>query len=110
MSVLIVGRTSPGVRARRLLRKWQYTADVFAQETRLTYAMRRMMNEDTFNIEVRKFLKKVGITSQREIERAVREAIAAGTVTGSTRLKARMTLEVEGLDLKFVIEDEIALS
>ncbi len=68
------------------------------------------MNEDTFNREVRKFLKKVGVTSQQEIERAVREAIAAGTVTGSIRLKARMTLEVEGLDLKFVIEGEIALS
>ncbi len=69
-----------------------------------------MLNEDTFNMEVRKFLKKVGVTSQREIEKAVREAVAAGTVTGSTRLKARMTLEVEGVDLEFVIEDEIALS
>lgn len=84
--------------------------DVFAQDTPLTYAMRRMLNEDILNREVRKFLKKVGITSQREIESAVRQAIAAGTVTGTTRLKARMTLEVEGLDLKFVIEDEIALS
>ena len=79
--------------------------DVFAQDTPLTYAMRRMLNEDILNREVRKFLKKVGITSQREIESAVRQAIAAGTVTGTTRLKARMTLEVDGLDLKFVIED-----
>ena len=68
------------------------------------------MNEDTLNMEVRKFLKKVGITSQQEIERAVREALAAGTVTGTTRLKARMTFEVGGADLEFVIEDEIALS
>ncbi len=68
------------------------------------------MNEDTFNMEVRKILKKVGITSQREIESAVRAAIAAGKVTGTTRLKARMTLEVEGLDLEIVIEEEIALS
>ncbi len=69
-----------------------------------------MMNEDTFNLEVRKFLKKVGVTSQREIETAVREAVAEGTVAGSERLKARMTLEVEGIDLELVIEDEIALS
>ncbi len=68
------------------------------------------MDEDTFNMEVRKFLKKVGVSSQREIERAVKEAVAAGTVTGTTRLKARMTLEVEGLDLEIVIEEEIALS
>ena len=68
------------------------------------------MDEDTFNMEVRKFLKKVGVSSQREIERAVKEAVAAGTVTGTTRLKARMTLEVEGVDLELVIEDEIALS
>ena len=86
------------------------TPDVFADDTRLTYAMRRMMNEDTFNMEVRKFLKKVGITSHREIERAVREAIAAGTVTGTTRLKARMTLEVEGVNVDLTIEGEIALS
>ena len=69
-----------------------------------------MMNEDTFNREVRKFLKKVGVTSQQEIETAVREAVAAGTVAGTTRLKARMTLEVEGVDLELVIEDEIALA
>ena len=69
-----------------------------------------MMNEDTFNREVRKFLKKVGVTSQQEIETAVREAVAAGTVAGSERLKARMKLEIEGIDLELVIEDEIALS
>ena len=85
-------------------------ADVFADDTPFTYAMKYMTNEDTLNMEIRRFLKKVGITSQREIGRAVREALAAGTVTGTTRLKARMTLEVEGVDLKLVIEDEIALS
>ncbi len=72
--------------------------------------VKRMMNEDTFNREVRKFLKKVGVTSQQEIETAVREAVAAGTVAGSERLKARMKLEIEGIDLELVIEDEIALS
>jgi hypothetical protein len=68
------------------------------------------MNEDTFNIEVRKFLKKVGVTSQREIENAVREAMKAGSLTGTERLKARMRLEVEGVNLQLVIEDDIALS
>jgi hypothetical protein len=68
------------------------------------------MNEDTFNMEVRKFLKKVGVTSQREIENAVREAVKGGRLAGSEKLKARVTLEVEGVSLELVIEDEIALS
>ena len=68
------------------------------------------MNEDTFNMEVRKFLKKVGVTSQREMEKAVREAMQAGSLAGNETLKARMKLEVEGLNLDLVIEDEIALS
>ncbi len=68
------------------------------------------MNEDTFSIEVRKFLKKVGVTSQREIEKAVRDAIQVGSLAGTEKLKARMKLEVEGLNLDLVIEDDIALS
>lgn len=68
------------------------------------------MNEDTFNMEVRKFLKQVGVTSQREIEKAVRDAIQAGSLAGTETLKARMKLEVEGLNLDLVIEDDIALS
>jgi uncharacterized protein DUF6494 len=68
------------------------------------------MNEDTLNITVRQFLKKVGITSQREIEKAVREAVQAGRLTGDETLKARMTLEVAGIDLEVVIEDEVALA
>jgi hypothetical protein len=68
------------------------------------------MNEDTFNMELRKFLKKVGVTSQREIETAVREALKVGSLTGNERLKARMRLEVDGVNLELVIEDDIALS
>ena len=68
------------------------------------------MNEDTFNMEVRQFLKKVGVTSQREIENAVREAVKSGRLGGDERLKARMTLEVEGVHLEVVSEDDIALS
>jgi hypothetical protein len=68
------------------------------------------MNEDTFNMEVRKFLKKVGVTSQREIENAVREAVKSGRLAGDEKLKARVTLEVKGVNLELVIEDDIALS
>ncbi len=68
------------------------------------------MNEETFNMEVRKFLKKVGVTSQRELEKAVREAMQAGSLAGNETLKARMKLEVTGVNLELVIEDDIALS
>ena len=68
------------------------------------------MNEDTFNMAVRKFLKNVGATSQREIENAVREAVKGGHLAGNEKLKTCVTLEVEGVSLELVIEDEIALS
>ena len=68
------------------------------------------MNEDTFNMSVRKFLKKVGVTSQREIEQAVREAVKAGRLADTKTLKARMKLEVAGVNLELVIEDDLALS
>ena len=67
------------------------------------------MNEDAFNMEVRKFLKKVGITAQREIEQAVREAIAAGRIRGSEKLSAKMTLNIESLGLSHVIDGTIGL-
>jgi hypothetical protein len=67
------------------------------------------MDEERFNMEVRKFLKKVGVTSQREIERAVNEAVAAGRLGGSETLKARMTLAIDGVGLTLDIDGEIAL-
>ena len=67
------------------------------------------MNEDAVNMEIRKFLKKVGITSQREIEKALQEAVAAGKLDGSVPLKASMTLEIAGLGLTHTVEGEIAL-
>ncbi len=57
------------------------------------------MNEDTFNREVRKFLKQVGVTSQREIERAVRRAAEAGQLTGNEKLKATARVQIEGIGL-----------
>jgi hypothetical protein len=67
------------------------------------------MNDDQFNMEVRKFLKKVGVTSQREIERAVGEALADGRLKGDETLKARMTLSIGGLDVAVDIDGDIAL-
>ncbi|MDP6804257.1 MAG: DUF6494 family protein [Rhodospirillales bacterium] len=67
------------------------------------------MDEDVFNIEVRKFLKKVGVTSQREIESAVREALAAGRLADAASVDARMALSIEVLGLNHVIEGKIAL-
>ncbi len=67
------------------------------------------MDEDTFNMSVRKFLKKVGVTSQREIEAAVRAAEAAGTLPAGGGLKAEVTLKVEGVDLAVTIDGDIEL-
>jgi len=67
------------------------------------------MNEDVFNTSLRKFLKKVGVTSQREIEKAVRDAIAAGRLKGHEKLPARMVLTIGGVNLEHEITDEIEL-
>ena len=68
------------------------------------------MNEDVFNMAVRKFLKNVGVSYQREIEKAVRDAVSTGRLTGTEILKAQMKLYVPELSLELVIEDDIALS
>jgi hypothetical protein len=67
------------------------------------------MNEDVFNASLRKFLKKVGITSQREIEKAVRDALQAGRLKGHEKLPAKMVLTVGGITLTHEIYDEIEL-
>jgi hypothetical protein len=67
------------------------------------------MNEDVFNMSVRKFLKKVGITSQREIESAIREAISNGSLTGTAKLPAKVTLTLGQTNLNLVIDGEIEL-
>jgi Family of unknown function (DUF6494) len=67
------------------------------------------MNEDVFNESLRRFLKKVGITSQREIERSVRDALASGRLKGHEKLPARMVLTVAGVDLSHEVTDEIEL-
>lgn len=68
------------------------------------------MKEDVFNMELRKFLKKVGVTSQREMEIAVRDAVASGRLSGDETLEARMVLTVEAVDLSVTIDGDIALA
>jgi uncharacterized protein DUF6494 len=67
------------------------------------------MNEDVFNTSLRQFLKKVGVTSQREIEKAVRDAVASGHLKGDEKLPAKMVLTVGGVALSHEIEAEIEL-
>jgi hypothetical protein len=68
------------------------------------------MNEDRFNMDIRKFLKVVGVTSQREIETAVRDALAAGKLSESTLLKPRVTRSIPELGIEHVVDGEIGLS
>lgn len=67
------------------------------------------MNPETFNLGVRKFLKTVGVSSQREIEQAVAKAIANGTITGTETLVATMTLKIDALRLDVKYDGDIAL-
>jgi hypothetical protein len=69
-----------------------------------------VMNEDKFNIEVRKFLKEVGVTSQREIERAVRRALESGQLEGNEKLKISARIQIERIVLDHRVEGGIALS
>lgn len=67
------------------------------------------MNEETFNMSIRKFLKKVGITSQRDIELHVDEAVRQGTLQGNETLKASMVLEIPEIGVKTEVMGEIEL-
>ena len=67
------------------------------------------MDTETFNISIRKFLKMVGVNSQREIEQAVAKAIAAGGLAGTETFAAKVTLEIAALKLKVTYDGEIRL-
>lgn len=67
------------------------------------------MDQETFNLSIRKFLKMVGVNSQREIEQAVQQALAAGKLTGAETLAARVTLEMPALGVRVPFEGEIKL-
>ena len=67
------------------------------------------MDEEVLNIQVRKFLKKVGIQSQREIEQAVKDRMKKGILTGKENLVATMLLEVPEIDLRASIEGKLEI-
>ena len=68
------------------------------------------MNEDVFNLDLRKFLKRFGVTAQREIERAVTDAIKSGRLTGSETLEVRATLAIPDVIAELRIDGQIGLS
>jgi len=68
------------------------------------------MDEETFNMSVRKFLKTLGVTAQREIELGVREQLDNGALKGDEQLEATATVKVRGVPEEIVITGKIALS
>jgi len=67
------------------------------------------MNEDVFNTSIRKFLKRLGVTAQREIEKAVRQGVAEGKLKGNERFPAEPTVTLGGIGLSLEIKGEIEL-
>jgi len=67
------------------------------------------MDQETFNLSIRKFLKMVGVNSQREIEQAVGKALEAGKLRGDEAIPARVTLEIPSLGLKVPFDGDIRL-
>lgn len=67
------------------------------------------MDDETFNMSLRKFLKTVGVNGQREIEQAIGRAISAGTLRGNETLPATMRLTVDGVALDITFEGELKL-
>ena len=68
-----------------------------------------MLNEDVLNIEIRKFLKKVGITCQREIEKSVRNAVDSSIIKKDQILAATVVLEIPTVKLKYTVDGSIKL-
>ncbi len=68
------------------------------------------MDEEVFNMQIRKFLKNVGVTSQRDIETAVRAALEDGTLKGEETIKAKVTLTIEQLGINTEIDGDIELA
>ncbi|AHE97254.1 DUF6494 family protein [Thioalkalivibrio paradoxus] len=67
------------------------------------------MNEETLNLSLRAFLKRVGINCQREIETAVRKGLESGALQGNETLPVKITLEFGPLDAPYQVEGEISL-
>ena len=67
------------------------------------------MDDEALNMSIRKFLKLVGVSSQREIEQAIAKALQDGAITGNESFRATMTLEVPGLSLRHTFHGEVKL-
>lgn len=67
------------------------------------------MNEETFNLSIRKFLKMVGVSSQRAIEHAVQDAMSARRIRGNETFPARVMLHIDGLNVDVRFDGEIKL-
>ena len=67
------------------------------------------MDQETFNLSIRKFLKMVGVSSQREIEQAVQQALQQKKISGNETLAAKITLELPAIGLKVPFDGEIKL-
>ena len=67
------------------------------------------MNDETLNVTTRQFLKRFGITAQREIERAIRARIEEGALMGTETLPVRATLAMPGVLEEIEIAGEVAL-
>ena len=67
------------------------------------------MDQETFNLSIRKFLKMVGVNSQREIEQAVQNALQQKKISGTESFQAKVTLEIPSLGLKVPFDGEIKL-
>jgi len=65
------------------------------------------MNEEQFNMDVRKFLKQFGVGAQRAIEKAAQKGIESGGLAGAKTMRVRARLQIEGLDEEFVVEEEL---
>ena len=70
---------------------------------------RQAMNEDVFNTSIRKFLKALGVTAQREIEKAVRKALEDGKLKGTEKFPAKATVTLGGIGLNHEVTGEIEL-
>ena len=68
------------------------------------------MNEEQFNMDLRKFLKQFGVNAQREIERVVQREQESGALAGRATVKVRARLEIEGAESDLVIEEELRIS
>jgi hypothetical protein len=119
---LIAGRSSPGVQkalanVRRIPSPAEKAyswlngrpAPASGRRMHVTHARENPMNEETFNLSIRKFLKMVGVSSQRDIEQAVARAIAEKRIAGTETFPAHVTLEIAGLALRVKFDGEIRL-